>query len=233
MTQKIQYKKELFDFVNDLTAIHNSIAFERVKDRVVVRKSNANQTLPYILSVPAEYFDIEETVAFYKYDNFHKFLSSVKDPDLAIDMPNIIISKSGKTPISIDYRLSDEEGIINGPKDVIFDNWNAIFTLSSEDLSEIVKINGYVKGSNAKISVDDDEVTISIFSNGNDNSFEKTFTCERNGGKDSFDFIINANRFEVIPTKNDYIMKISEESFINISLIHDEIEFNLYSGEDS
>ena len=84
MAEHIEYKRELFDFVNDLTAINPSIAFERIfdesynADRICVRKSDKNRSLVYTLSVPVEYFDIKETVAFYMYSNFYKFLTSIK-----------------------------------------------------------------------------------------------------------------------------------------------------------
>jgi len=233
MSKKITYKKELFDFINELTAINNSIGFERIDDRVVVRKADKNRTLPYIVSVPSSYFDIDDTIAFYKYDHFYKFLSSIKNAELRLEDPNIIISKSGKTPINIDYRLSEEEGIINGPKEKIeFDQWDAQFVLSAEDLEEIVKINRFVKGTNARIECVDDEVKISIYSNGNDNAFDKIFTCERIGDStDDFSFVINANRFEYLPSKRDYTIHISSKKFVKISLIHDEIEFDMYSGD--
>jgi len=233
MSQKITYKKELFDFINELTAINNSIGFERVGDRIVVRKADKNRTLPYIVSVPSSYFDIDETIAFYKYDHFYKFLTSIKNAELHLDDPNIIISKAGKTPINIDYRLSEEEGIINGPAEKIeFDEWDVQFVLSAEDLDEIVKINRFVKGTNARIECVDDEVKLSIYSSGNDNTFDKSFTCERIGNSsDEFAFVINANRFEFLPSKRDYTINISSEKFVKISLIHDEIEFDMYSGD--
>lgn len=233
MSQKITYKKELFDFINELTAISNSIGFERVDDRVVIRKANKNRTLPYIVSVPASYFDINDTVAFYKYDHFYKFMTSIKNAELHLSDPNIVISKSGKTPINIDYRLSEEEGIINGPVGTIdFDAWDIQFVLSSEDLEEIVKINRFVKGTNAHIECTDNEVKLSIYSNGNDNTFDKSFTCERVGDSDKdFSFVINANRFEYLPSKRDYTIHISSEKFVKFSLIHDEIEFDMYSGD--
>lgn len=233
MSNKITYKKELFDFINELTVINNSIGFERDGDKVVVRKADKNRTLPYIVSVPHTYFDIDRTIAFYKYDNFYKFLTSIKNAELELDDPNIIISKSGKTPINIAYRLSEEEGIINGPVGKIdYDAWSAQFVLSSEDLEEIVKINRFVKGTHARIECSDEAVKINIYSSGNDNSFDKSFTCERVGDSDTdFSFVINANRFEYLPSKRDYTVYISSEKFVRFSLIHDEIEFDMYSGD--
>lgn len=231
MAQNITYNKELFDFINELTPINNSIAFERVNDRVVVRKSDKNRTLPYIVSVPANYFDIEDTVAFYKFDNFYKFLKSMKNADLTLSDPNIVISQGRR---SQDYRLSLPEGIINGPKKVEFDAWDVVFTLSAEELQYIRTTNGNTKANKALISVVDDEVTIDLYSSGQDNTGQTVVTCERTSdNSDDFSFVINANRFEYLPTKRDYTVKVSSENFINFSLIHDEIEFDMYSGDAS
>lgn len=231
MAEAISYNKDLFDFVSNLMSINNSIAFERVGDRVVVRKSDKNRTLPYILSVPSEYFDIEETVAFYKYDHFYKFLSTLKDPNLTIKEDKMVISGKG---IRVNYMLSDPEGIINGPKKVDFDDWDVRFALTKEDLEEIVKINSLVKGTKAKISCQGNKVLVTIYSNGSDNSFEKEFEAERISDDDNdFEFVILSNRFESLPSKRDYTMDISSKNFIRLSLIHEEIEFNLYSGDVS
>ena len=229
MAGDIIYNKDLFDFVSNLTAINNSIAFERVGDRVVVRKSDKNKTLPYILSVPAEYFDIEDTVAFYKYDHFYKFMSTLKRPNLKIKEDRMIMSGKG---IRVNYMLSDPEGIINGPKTVEFDNWNIRFTLTKEDLDEIVKINTLVKGTKARIRCEDNSILITIYSSGSDNSFEKEFEAERlTDNDDTFEFTILSNRFEFLPSKRDYSIDISQEKFMRMSLIHEEIEFDMYSGE--
>jgi len=232
MGKSIAYKKELFDFCNELTSISKSIAFERVGDRVVVRKSDANQTLPYIISVPSEYFDIDDTVAFYEYSNFYRYLNTLKTPKLDIQNEHILIQGNG---VKINYLLSDEDGIINGPKKVDFEHGDVRFVLRKEDIDEIVKINGLVKGTHANIKVVDTTVTITIFSSGSDNSFEKVFEAERvDGGEDDdFEFTIMSNRFDVLPSKRDYTVDLSCEAFLRISLIHEEIEFNLYSGDIS
>jgi hypothetical protein len=225
---------ELFNFINSLTAINNSIAFERVDDSIVVRKSDKNRTLTYIAKVPLRYFNIDETVAFYKYDNFYKFLSNIKNAELEIDDNDIVISKQGSNPIHINYRLSDVEGIINGPKSVEFEDWDVKFVLSKEDLAEIVKINTFVKGTKAKIICDNKDVSIYVYTSGNDNSFAKEFKSDRvSENNDDISFTILANRFNYLPAGYDYTVEVSSEKFIKISLIHDEIEFNIYTGEIS
>ena len=231
----ITYRKELFEFVNDLTAISPSIAFEREGDRIIVRKSDALKTMPYIISVPAEYFDIQTTVAFYKYDNFYRYMNTLKTPIIEIDDDVMTLSRDDSKPISIKYKLSDEDGIINGPEEANNEiEWDVSFILTKEDLEEIVKVNGFVRGDKAEISCIDDELTIRFYSGGNDNSFEKVFKVQRiSSNDDDFSFIIKSNRFEVIPQKRDYTVNVLAEKFINISLIHDDIDFDIYSGECS
>ena len=234
MAENIEYKRELFDFVNDLTAINPSIAFERVQDdvygtdRIVVRKADKNRTLVYTLSVPVEYFDIKETVAFYAYSNFYKFLTSIKNVKLSVVENLMVLNGTG---IKLNYLLSDEEGITNGPKSIGFKDPAVRFTLTSEAIDEIVKLNSLVKGSKAKISCSGTTITVTIYTTDSDNSFEKTFECERLTDYDEdIEFVIFSNRFEYLPSKRDYVVDITAAKYIRISLINETFDFNLYTG---
>jgi len=234
MVENIEYKRELFDFVNDLTAISPSIGFERVYDevygvdRIVVRKADKNRSLVYTLSVPVEYFDIKETVAFYMYSNFYKFLTSIKNVKLSLDENLMIMNGSG---VKLNYILSDEEGITNGPKAIGFKDPAVRFTLTSEAIDEIVKLNTLVKGSKAKILCSGTNITITIYTTDSDNSFEKTFECERLTDYDEdIEFIILSNRFEYLPSKRDYVVDITENKYVRISLINETFDFNMYTG---
>ncbi len=240
MPEKISYKKELFDIINDLTCINESIAFERVEDIVMVRKSDKMKTTPYILKAPAEYFDFDNTdpesgnniIAFYKYAEFYRYLNTIKNPELTLDDPKIIISRGGNSKVNIKYPLSDEEGIINGPKKFNLPPWDITFVLPREDLDEIVKINGLVKGAKAQLSCVDDVLTIDIYSSDHEQAFDKEFKCDRiSDMSEDFSFIINGDRFSLLPSKRDYNVNISSQGMVNMSLIHDDIEFDFYTGD--
>lgn len=234
MAKTIEYKRELFDFVNELTAINPSIAFERItdenlnQDRIVVKKSDKNRTLAYTLSVPTEYFDIDETVAFYAYSNFYKFLTSIKNVNLSVDDNVMVLNGNG---VQLNYLLSDEEGITNGPKSIGFKNPAIRFTLTAEAIDEIVRLNSLVKGNKARIFCSGTTITITIYTTGSDNSFVKTFECERlTDFEDDIEFVIFSNRFEYLPSKRDYVVDITDKNYIRISLINEIIDFNLYTG---
>ena len=67
-----------------------------------------------------------------------------------------------------------------------------------------------------------------------DNTGKTEIECERTSDNtDDFSFVINSNRFEYLPTKRDYTVRVSSENFINFSLIHDDIDFDMYSGDAS
>jgi len=235
MKNAIEFKKEFVDLINELTCINPSVAIMREDDRIFVSQSDKFQTLPYILSAPYNYFDISDTIAFYKFADFHRYFSSVKDPALQLKENSNSIVISGKVAkTKINYRLSSEDGVSNGPREVLFGDGDALFTLTKDDLDEIVKINNLVKGDKAKIRCVGDKVNIRFYKNGSDNDFEKEFDCERTSeNEEDFEFEILANRFENIPNKRDYAVYLSRESFIKISLIHEDIELNIYSGDAS
>ena len=234
MAKNIDYKRELFEFVNELTTISPSIAFEKVydekyqSDRIIINKSDKNRTLVYKLSVPVEYFDIDETVAFYAYGNFYKFLTTIKDVKLSIDNNIMILNGSG---VKLNYLLSDEEGIANGPKAIGFKDPDVRFTLTKEAIDEIVKLNSLVKGTKAKFLCSGDSISVLIYTTDSDNSFEKIFECERLTDFDEdIEFVINSNRFEFLPSKRDYVVDITSNNSIRISLINEIIDFNMYTG---
>ena len=227
MSVKIAYKGELFDLVNDLTSIHNSIAFERVDDEVVVRKCDKEKTIPYILKAPAEYFDIDETVAFYKYDNFYRYYSMFKDGKIGIDGRTMHLSRERR---QTRYTLSDSEGIINGPKRVNFGDADATFTLTKEELDELNKMIGLISSDKATIKCEGTTVYIRIFSDDSDHDFVFDFECERGEYNRTIEFNILSNRFSLIPSKRDYTISLKKEKQMRISLNHDDIDLDLYSG---
>jgi hypothetical protein len=233
MSRNIEFKKEFVDLVNELTCINPSIAIMRDNDRIVISQSDKFQTLPYILTAPANYFNIDDTIAFYKFSDFHRHISIVKESSLSLDSNDSYIYISIKG-MKIKYRLSLTDGVSNGPKEVQFGDGDAVFTLTKEDLDEIVKINNLIKGDKARIRCSDNKVTITFSRQGADNTFEKEFVCERVSDFDEdFEFDILANRFEYIPCKKDYTIYLSKHKYVKISLMHEDIELNIYSGDAS
>lgn len=226
----IEYKRELFDILNDLSPINKSIALESIDDQIVVKKSDKHRTFAYVLKCSHDYCSIDKTIAFYDYSNFYKFLSTVKNAKLSIANNNIVLCGNG---VKLNYLLSDEEGIINGPKHTdLPKNADVQFTLTKENIDEIVKLNSLVKGAKARLTCVDGEVTIKFYTTNTDNSFEKTFECERPSDYDKdITFDILANRFDLLPSKRDYVVQIYNFKFIQFSLIHEDIELSLYSGE--
>ena len=173
VAKPIQYKRELFNFINDLTAIAPSIGFEVEEDHVVVRKCDKNRTIPYILEAPKSYFDIEDDIAFYNFSNFYSFVDRLKEPTISIDYETDRIQLN--TPgTKVGYLLSDLEGIVNGPDEVDFGDTDVTFKLSHDDLTEIVKMNNLIKGEKASLLCNGGDVTITIYpEDDTDNTFEK------------------------------------------------------------
>ena len=232
MSQNIQYKEELFDLINDLTSISPSIGFEHIDGKVVVRKSDDERTIPYKLEAPLEYFNIEDTIAFYNYPNFYRFLDMVKNPKLKL-MSDTQLNVYGKG-IKINYILSEEDGIINGPESIAFSDHDYEFTLSRDDLDEIVKTNNLVKAKIAIIKCSDDGVFVKMYTDETEHSFEKEFDGERMSDHDEdIIFEIKADRFNYLPPKRDYKVFIKKEGYVMFSLIHDDIDLRIFSGSIS
>ena len=233
MPKTIEYKKEFFDLLNDLTSINNSIGIEREDDKIVVRKFDKSKTLPYILTAPNSYFNIENTVCFYNFSNFYRYMEMIKDPQISITETDGVNDKIKlfNSSARVNYILSEKEGIINGPAEVEFGESDITFTLLKDELDEICKMNNLIKAEIAEISCKGNKVIIKIFSDENGNSFEKAFKVERLTDYDEdIEFKILSKVFGLLPSKKDYNIFIKKEKYIKFDLVHDEIDLMVYSG---
>jgi len=228
MGQSINYKRELFDLINDLTSISPSIGFECDETSVIVRKCDEERTIPYILTAPIDYFGITETIAFYNYPNFYSFMDMIKDAKLTYN--GNVLNIDGATT-KINYTLSDEGSIINGPSSIAFNDADYTFVLSRDELDEIVKMKNLVKAKRCIITCDDDVVKLKMYTDETSHSVVKEFVGDNVSDiEDVIKFEVSADRFSHLPPKRDYTVHIKKEKFMKFSLMHDEINLDIYSG---
>ena len=231
-TKSIQYKQELFDLINDLCSISPSIGFENIDGRVTIRKCDDERTIPYTLSAPMEYFDIselDEPIGFYNYPNFYSFLDMMKDPKIRLDGINqLYLTGDG---VRINYILSDAESIINGPSSSDFADEDYEVTLSSDDIAEIVKMNGLIKAERAIVKCTDEGFFLKFYTDETEHSFVRQFECQRlSDYEEPIQFEIRANRFSYLPAKRDYKILIKKEGYMLFQLLHDELKLDIFSG---
>jgi hypothetical protein len=227
--KKIEYRKEIFDIVNDLSQINNSVIFEKEDDKVVIKAIDAEKTIAYVLEAPKSFFDFEDDqIAFYNYNEFYQFFRAVEAAEMK--KTESMITLCGHNS-KISYLLSNPESIGPSAKRPGYANSDLKFNLTAYDLSEIIKMNSLIKAKRARIYGDSKSINIRLYNDLHDNSFEKTYDIENLSGFDKeFDFAIFSEHFEKLPSKKDYVVEIKCAGFVKFSLANNDINLNIYTG---
>jgi hypothetical protein len=230
--KKVEYNSEIFDLVKNLTLINSSIIFEKDEEgNVVVRRSDREQTVAYQLVAPNSYFDFDnEFIAFYEFIEFYNYFKAfTTKPEIYVDDLKLVMKNEGS---KTDYLLSNPEVIDKGPKSINFTNPDIKFKINSSDLDEFIRMNGLIKPRKAKIFGNSEKITIKLFNNLHDNTFEKTFNVESFGDIDEeIDFVIFSDTLTYLPIKNDYSIEIKKQGFVKISLLDKNIKLDIYTGK--
>lgn len=229
--KKVQYNSELFDLVKDLTSINTQVVFEKDEEgNVVVRRSDSESTIAYELRAPRDYFDFsEEQIAFYNYPEFFQYFRALGEPEISINQKSMTLKERGS---KTSYLLSNPESIEKGPKTINFSNPDVRIELSSDDLDEILKMIALINAKKVQVFGNGKKLTVKVYQNLHDNTFEKTFKVENVGGLDEeIDFVMFAETFKNLPVKRNYIIEIKKQGFIRIALVDENIGLDIYTGK--
>lgn len=226
---KITYKSEFFNLLNDLTPINKSIIIDSDDETITIKRSDPDESIAYILEVSKDYFDLNtDKIAFYNYMEFFQFLSTMESPDLGIK-DNKIILKKGKTKIN--YLLSNPESIKSGPKKINFANVDFSFDLDSSTIDELNKMHSLIKAKRCVFDTNDEDITLKIFNNDKDNSFEKVLPLTRVSDFDGeLNFKIFSETITKIPTKRNYKVSIKNPGYLEFALVDDNINLKIYTA---
>lgn len=227
---KLQYNAELFDLLKDLTSINTNVVFEKDdKGSIVVRRADSESTIAYQLKAPKDYFEFdEEQIAFYNYPEFYQYFKAFSQPEMSISEKKItLIDGNSKT----EYLLSNPETIPSGPKSINFKDPDVRINLSASELDELLKMIGLINSKKAQIFGNGSNITIKVFNNLHDNTFEKTFKVENLSNlTEDIDFVMFSDTFKNLPPKRDYVVEIKSQGFIKISLVDEKISLDIFTG---
>ena len=229
---EVSYKEEFLDLIYDLRAIENGVIFEKDDDEenILVKRIDAEKNMAYSLKAPLSYFDFsEDRIAFYDYEEFYQFFKGLmKSPDIKLDNTKIVMEKDNSR---MDYMLSDPDSVRAGPKNIKFEGAQVAFKLTAKDLERLTKTVTSIKPKRAKISWDGKEVSIVVFSNQHHNVYE--IKCDGkpiDGFDESFEFMVFFDVFIKLPSRRDYNVYLKTDGWSRYSLIHEEIDLDIYAG---
>jgi len=227
---KVQYNAKLFDLLKDLTSINTNVVFEKDdKGNIVVRRADSESTIAYQLKAPKDYFDFdEEQIAFYNYPEFYQYFKAFTQPEMSIDEKKVrLVEGNSKT----EYLLSNPETIPAGPKSINFKDPDVGINLSAAELDDLLKMIGLINSKKAQVFGNGNSITIKVFNNLHDNTFEKTFKVENLSKiKEDIDFVMFSDTFKNLPPKRDYVIEIKAQGFIKISLVDEKVSLDIFTG---
>ena len=226
---KINYKSEFLNLVNDLTLINKSIIIDKNGDNILVKRNDSDKSVAYVLGAPNEYFGMtSEQIAFYNYTEFFQFLSTMENPDISIKDSKIVLNK-GKTKIN--YLLSNPESIQPGPKQIDFANVDYEFELDAATIDELNKMHSLIKAKRCSFTTKGDEITLKIFNNDKDNSFQKKLPLTRvSSTQEEVDFKIFSEIVTKIPSKRNYKVSIKNPGYLEFDLVDESIDLKIYTA---
>lgn len=227
----IQYNSEIFELVQSLVPINNSIIFEKSPDgeKVMVRRADSEMSVAYILDAPSTYFDFPvDKLAFYNYNEFYQFFGTYSEPKIDLNDIKVTLSEgNAKT----DYIISNPEMLPAGPKTINFKDPSISFKLTAEDIDKISKMNTLIKAKRARLIGNKDAITIKLFSSMHDNAYENEWEVEAlNDFDGEFDFVIFSELFVKLPPKKDYNVEIISTGWVRVSLVDETFNLDIYTG---
>jgi hypothetical protein len=226
----IVFNSEIFTLIKDLSAINNSIIFEKNEGKVLVTRSDSEKTIVYRLETPAEYFDFnKDEIAFYNYNEFYQFLTVFRGPTMVLEGNKIVLSEGES---KFNYIIQNPEAITSPrPKKPNFNSPDIEFDLDANTLDEISKMNALIKAKHAKIFGNGEIVNIRLFNNMHDNSFDKKIPVKNlTNINEDFEFNIFTDIFTKIPLKRDYKVSIKKEGFVKMSLVDQNVSLDIYTA---
>jgi len=160
-----------------------------------------------------------DEIVIFDLNRFLGVVTSLNDPDISISGKKLSIKSGGDETL---YGLSDESMIVAPPaKDLKVENAEVNFTLSKENLSQVLKISGVMGLSNIAVIGNGKKITF-VTLNAVDNESD-TFSVDVGATKAKFKFIFNTENLKMIP--GNYTVAISSKGIAYFKNNSDPIEY--------
>lgn len=239
----MSYDKKLFEVVQSLSPINNSIVMVKDGDNISIKHKHPETFIWMNLTAPSKAFDFQQDqIAFYNFSEFFQFMKLFESPEIDIENNKLVISdKSSKT----EYYLKDPRAcseVIDMTK--LYKNWGSSdfkFQFTQRDLESFSKASSLISsdkkrkarvyGNATTVNIDLVNMNINPKQKAYDKTYSKKFNIENlTGFSDEFSFTINADFLLNIP-KRDYVFEIKTVGQIKASFADDPITVDLFTGK--
>lgn len=219
----VQYNKHALDIISALTAINQSVIFERDEDnedRIVSKSADSNKSIAYIFSAPKEVFDFDgDECSFYNFNDFYTLFNIFDEPTLEQNDTEITV-KENKSKLK--FRLTDKELIKKLFNKVNFGDSDVDFVLDADLVKKIKSLasGNAVNADRIKFSVEGNELNYKLYNTKHHNTFDETFEVENNSDED-FDIEVDIKIWNKIPNAS-YKVSMKEEGLVRLTMIRDD-----------
>ena len=226
MARELQFNPTVLEVISTLTKINQSVIIWRDEKDIRISMADGERLIIYSMHVPHEYFDIEDSIAFYNYTEFYQFYKSISDSSLVVGEEEILI---GGSDSKLKYYLSPVEKINiasddkpMSPKSINFSGHGYEFPLTKKTLAEIKKMVSMLGVTNINFAknVGDKHIIIKAYNHSAEIDFEKFVPIKQVTDKDDgFNFDIIADHIERLPVVYDYNVSIKSSGGIKFSAV--------------
>jgi len=225
---KISYKKSFLDLVKDFTSINTQIIISKNdKGNIVINRGNPAGSIVYYLEVPKENMEFDgDKIAFYDFPSFYQLLSVFINPELNLNDNKLTISEKKS---KINFVLSDAETLKEDPGKFKFPEADATLKLDVAELKYLRKTVGLLDAKYIKFTGSGKNLTITIFNDSHDNSFEKSYELDKDVTKD-FSFKIASEVVTLVPD-NEYLVSVTHMGGVKFTYVKDGIDLSLLVAE--
>lgn len=216
----VTFNKEVLALIDELTSINSAIKIYKEDNKIFIKSQNPSESIAYILATEVSSFDFDgEEIAFYNYSDFYKWISALNVTEISQTQDGMLQLGNGKQKGQ--YQSSDVDVVRGGRFDIEFEDPDATFNLSTEDIKELNKLRSLIgKDNNLKFTFDNRTATVEIYSTGTANTVETELGLT-NSVDEPFSIRLSDEFLASIPQKYSYRVDVKREGIARFSMNND------------
>ena len=221
MVKSVTFNKEVLALIDELTSINSAIKIYKEDNRIFIKSQNPSESIAYILSTEVSSFDFDgDEIAFYNYSDFYKWVSALNVTEIKQTSDGMLQLGNGRQKGQ--YQSSDVDVIRGGRFDIEFEDPDATFNLSSDDIKELIKLRSLVAkdNNNLKFTFDNRTAAVEIYNDDTANKVESDIALT-SSVEEPFTLRLSDEFLGTIPGKYSYRVDIKREGIARLSMNND------------
>lgn len=232
MSKSVSFNKEVLQLINELSIINPAIKIFKDENKIVIKSQDPSESLAYVLSTELSSFDFDgEEIAFYNYPDFFKWVSALDITEMKHADDGMLHLGNGR--LKGQYQSSDVDVVRGGRFDIEFDDPDATFNITTENINELLKLRSLIAkdGNNLVISFEDRNVHVEIYNTNSSNIVETDFAASTTVDE-PFKIRVSDEFLTMVPKKYSYRVDVKREGIARFSMNNDlGVDVEIYIAE--